>query len=234
MVEAVIFWTFASLAVIGGFQLVFHRSLIYAALGLLMTFLSIAGLFLLNNADFLAIAQVLVYAVGLTIIILFAIMFTGDKAPLNNLFKPTAIGFGLVTAYLAIALTTAIKYPFNFSDSAAQFMFGSGAFSRIYEEGSSAQLGLELFQRFGLPFELASLLLLVAMIGAIVISKKQFSDDLKSTVKYSLSRQSKITDEAKKGLDLSMNPASEEQTSEEAAISESSETQEKETVGAAQ
>lgn len=234
MVDTVIFWTFATLAVVGGFQLVFNRSLIYAALGLLMTFLSIAGLFLLNNADFLAIAQVLVYAVGLTIIILFAIMFTGDKSPAANLLKPANIGYGLVTTYMVIALFAAIKYPFNFSGGSARAMFGGGAFGRIATEGSSGQLGLELFQNYGLPFELASLLLLVAMIGAIVISKKQFADQASTSVKYSLPTQSRIPEEAREDMEKSMNPSavSKDETPSEEPSTDAQE--QEEPVGAAQ
>lgn len=130
---------------------------------------------MLNNADFLAVAQVLVYAVGLTIVLLFGVMCTGDRAIVDapdaakRVLWRSALGFLTAGALLGLLLP------------AARFSFTTGAMSaeviaRFQSEGSTAMLGELLMTRYALPFEIASVLLLAAMVGAIVIAKKTLNE----------------------------------------------------------
>jgi NAD(P)H-quinone oxidoreductase subunit 6 len=174
MLDSTMFWAFAILSVGAALGAVLNRSIINAALCLIVVFMSIAGLYLLNNADFLAIAQIIIYAVGLTIMMLFAIMFTGDKTRYDRLKASgaTRIGYGIVLVYvLALLVRAAVN---GFAKMPTQLPAGIQA-SRLAHEGSTALLGQLLFTDYALPFEVASILLLAAMIGAIVIAKKRFS-----------------------------------------------------------
>jgi NADH:ubiquinone oxidoreductase subunit 6 (subunit J) len=173
MIDTLIFWFFAIVSTLMAVGVVFAPSVLYAALCLLSVFFSIAGLFLLNNADFLAVAQVMVYAVGLTIVLMFGLMFTGNQAlpSLNKRFGwltlSIAIGSGLAVA--GLLLKTSGQYAPKLVTP-----LGTLAKEAIVQNGTATQLGELLLTKYLLPFELASVLLLVAMIGAIVLSKKTF------------------------------------------------------------
>lgn len=195
LLQGVIFWAFALFAVGGALGAAFHKSIVYAALFILLVFLSMAGFFVLNNADFLAIAQLLIYAVGLTIIMLFAIMFTGDKPLLDQRAnKASIVAYSIVTAFVFALLLKSASFPFNTS------MAGTTA-ELVASQGSTAKLGVTLFKTYGLPFELASVLLLIAMVGAIVLAKKRFDGDEHTTAKYALDERSQMTAEAKSALE---------------------------------
>ncbi|MEM0951012.1 MAG: NADH-quinone oxidoreductase subunit J [Cyanobacteria bacterium P01_H01_bin.74] len=169
--DSTFFWFFAVTSIAGAFGLVLSRSAIYSALSLIAVFMSIAGLYLLNNADFLAMAQVVIYAVGLTILMLFAIMFTGDK-PLGyeGSNRSSKIIYCIIAAFFSALVIRTIS-DLNFSQVSGDF---TAVQSTLMAKGSTAMLGNLLFGYYALPFELASILLLVAMIGAIVIAKKSF------------------------------------------------------------
>jgi NADH-quinone oxidoreductase subunit J len=166
MIESFLFWAFALLAIPAALGVVFARNLVYSAVCLLVVFLAIAGLFMLNAADFLAVAQVMVYAVGLTIVLLFGLMFTGDKAP------PLLRGkTGTLTLSLLAGLLGAVFL--------VRFMakLGPGLQQKALPTdepitSTVAALGSMLFNTYLLPFEVVSILLLAAMVGAIVLSKK--------------------------------------------------------------
>lgn len=168
MFQTLAFWAFASISVLAALLVVLHPSLIYAALGLISVFLAIAGLFLLNNADFLAVAQTLVYGVGLTIVILFGIMFTGDR-PQEGTPKRTVwqvLPGWLIGGMLGTLLVMAVQFPF------ATRAVPEALATILGREGTVGLLGRSLFGPYALPFELASVLLLLAMVGAILLSKK--------------------------------------------------------------
>ncbi|MEB3206094.1 MAG: NADH-quinone oxidoreductase subunit J [Vampirovibrionales bacterium] len=179
MIEPIIFWTFALIAVGGALGVVLHRSILYSALFLIATFLSIAAFFVLNNADFLAVAQTVVYAVGLTIVMLFGIMFTGQlpfakrtDGKTVSLAPPVAV-FIFLTLLAAVALSAFVLFPVG--DLLPQTVL------ELTKEGTTKMLGKLLFSSYVFPFELASVLLLVAMMGAIVISKRELDGDVVMT-----------------------------------------------------
>lgn len=156
----------------GAFGVVFHRSIVYSALMLIVVFLSIAGIFVLNNADFLAIAQTIVYGVGLTIIILFGVMFTGDRPELNK--PPVA---WQVAAYYVVGLMVLALLLSGALQAYPEQALRPEWIATLQAEGTTRTLGLALFQNHVLAFELASVLLLLAMVGAIVLAKKHFEGE---------------------------------------------------------
>jgi NADH:ubiquinone oxidoreductase subunit 6 (subunit J) len=175
MMDTLVFWFFAVVSVLMAIGVVFAPSVLYAALCLLSVFFCMAGFFLLNNADFLAVAQVMVYAVGLTIVLMFGLMFTGNQAlPAQDnkwgwLVKTIAVFSGLsIAGVLAKASSSFVpKFVTPMAEPMKQ---------NVIANGTATQLGELLLTKYILPFELVSVLLLIAMIGAILLSKKTFSD----------------------------------------------------------
>jgi NAD(P)H-quinone oxidoreductase subunit 6 len=196
MLDSAIFWVFALTAVSAALGAVLNRSIIYAALCLIAVFMSIAGFYVLNNADFLAMAQIIIYAVGLTIIMLFAIMFTGEKPMDTRKANRTAkLAYGIVIAYVFALMIRGMVSGGNITTPAMSQEMAT----RFSAEGSTAMIGELVFLKYALPFELASILLLAAMIGAIVIAKKRFTEseeDLLGEVRLSVDMSSAPAEDA--------------------------------------
>ncbi|MGA7937983.1 MAG: NADH-quinone oxidoreductase subunit J [Kovacikia sp.] len=140
-------------------------SVVYSAFLLGGVFLSIAGLYLLLNADFVATAQVLIYVGAVNVLILFAIMLVNkqqDFVPLPQAWI-RKVATGLVCAGLfALLSTMVIVTPWSFSTGA------------IAGNAAIVTIGKHFFTDFLLPFELASVLLLMALIGAVVLARREF------------------------------------------------------------
>lgn len=182
--ESVLFYSFAAAALVAGLVVVLASSLLYSALALLTVFLSIAGLFVLNNADFLAVAQVMIYAVGLTLVMLFGLMFTGDEPFAASKGQTRRLWlFGLTGLALTVVLLIGVGAAGSLTGQEASL----GVINELKTQGSTRMLGVLLMSNYLLPFELVSVLLLGAMIGAIVISKKTFTPQkTDSGVKFAL------------------------------------------------
>jgi NADH-quinone oxidoreductase subunit J len=158
-----------SLLTIGGavFMISFTR-VVHMVISLGVTFISIAGLFLLLDAEFVAVAQVLVYSGAISILMLFGIMLTrhdaqeeGSSRAQHWLWSLLAVAGFFALVFYGIQKTT---FP------PAQPVQDTG--------GSNPQLlGQEIFTNYVIPFELVSVLLLVALVGAIIMAKKE--DDKK-------------------------------------------------------
>jgi NADH-quinone oxidoreductase subunit J len=169
-VEAILFWVFAGITVFSALAVVTCKRIIYSTLSLILVFLSIAAFFVLNNADFLAIAQIIVYAVGLTIILLFGVMFTAERLEAQKehpVSKSQHWLFGLVCTMFGALLVAAQQFPY------LQKLPSATLIKTLQAEGSTGLLGKAIFNQFVLPFEVASVLLLMAMVGAIMIAKKR-------------------------------------------------------------
>ncbi len=172
MFESTLFWIFATVATVAALGVVLSPSVLYSALSLIIVFFSMAAFFLLNNADFLATAQVLVYGVGLTIVLLFGLMFTGD-APLPE--RAGKLGRLLIACLSAVALF-ALSFWGVLGFNIQKMQAPPSWIVELQTQGSTMAIGKLLFSKYVLPFELASLLLLGAMIGAILLSKKTFTE----------------------------------------------------------
>jgi len=161
--EAILFYVLSAVAVGAGVQVIASRNPIHSAIGLVTSFLAIAGLYVLLHAEFVAAVQVLVYAGGIMVLFLFVIMLVNlrDRPPLRPRLRGAfaaaagllAIGAMLVAAGRGRLLGTAAGGP------------GAAA------TGNLEAVGTALFTQALLPFEIASVLLLVAMVGAIVLAR---------------------------------------------------------------
>ncbi len=165
MNQDVFFYIFSALTLLCGALVVANpisRNPVTSAMFLVLTIISLAGLFVLLHAFFLAAVQVLVYAGAVIVLFLFVIMLLDLKEEERRKIK-------LVVAGLAVLAVGAIG---GVMVRTIRLVHPAGALAKVRVEGSTSALGDLLFTDFALPFELVSLLLLVAMIGAILLSKK--------------------------------------------------------------
>ena len=159
--EVFLFWIFAIIIFISALVVILAKNPITSALALIVTFFILAGYYVVLSAQFLAAVQVVVYAGAIMVLFLFVIMLLGTrklKEKGEHLWqRRLAIGLGFVLLAEVAALFLA-------RDHGLIGMVGK-------EFGSPAGIGIELFRNYLLPFEITSILLLVGMIGAIVLTK---------------------------------------------------------------
>ena len=158
-----VFWLASAVIVAGALAAVLLRHVVHATLALVVALLGVAAIFLLLGSEFLALVQILVYGGGVTVLLLFGLMLTNaadDPVVGDGAQKPFAflVGIGLAAVIAAALLdhgwpaAEASAIPFR-------------------------DLGARLFRDFGAPFELASLVLIVALVGAIAIARRDDGDD---------------------------------------------------------
>ena len=156
------FWIIAVVAVVSALGVVFLRNVFRAALSLVLCFLMVAGLYVTLSADFLAAVQILVYVGAISVLIILAIMMTRDVqqgSPSNKMKIPV---FVTVVIFLGIMIFTVTKTSWQISGEAPL-------------APTTAPLALKLFSETGfiLPVEIAAVLLLAAVLGAIVIAREK-------------------------------------------------------------
>lgn len=165
------FYYLAAASVASAFFAVTRRNPVHSMLWVLALFLHVAGIFLILGAEFLAAVQVIVYAGAILIFYLFVLMLLdlpGEEArPRFGVHWPFAVVAGLSLGALA---WLAQMEPLVIEKAAVA---GGGAAADAPELGSLENVGTQLFGPFALPFEMASLLLLAAIIGAVVLAKKR-------------------------------------------------------------
>jgi NADH-quinone oxidoreductase subunit J len=162
--QEALFYIFAFLTLGFGFLVVanpFSRNPVTSAMFLVLTIGSLAGLFVLLHAYFLAAVQVLVYAGAVMVLFLFVIMLLDLRAEERQKIKLVYIPFGLVAIGALL---------FFFIQSLLSSAFGVG--KTLNQDGDTLTLGRMLFSQYVLPFEIVSVLLLVAMVGVVLLSKK--------------------------------------------------------------
>jgi NADH-quinone oxidoreductase subunit J len=170
MGEAIAFYVLSAFILGFAVMVVSTKNTVHSVLFLVLNFLFVAALYVLLRAEFLAVIQVLVYAGGIVVLYLFVVMLVNLKRLPEGHEDPhrrTNLGFGLAIAILlelgAIAMYTSARGP---APAAAGAVPGSG---------NTEQVGWLLYTSYLIPFEVASMLLLVAMIGAIVLAKRELT-----------------------------------------------------------
>lgn len=162
------FYFFALMTLVCGFLVVanpFSRNPVTSAMFLVLTIFWLAGLFVLLEAFFLAAVQILVYAGAVMVLFLFVIMLLDLKSEELLKARKLALAGGLIAVASIVgiflkSLQSLYSSPVGGGSAAAHF------------EGTTVDLGKALFQQYVLPFEIVSLLLLVAMVGVVLLSKK--------------------------------------------------------------
>ncbi len=162
----VMFFVLAALAIVGAAGVAFSRHILYSALSLMVALFGVAGLFITLSADFVAGVQVLIYVGGVLVITLFAVMLTQgiqNVAVSNRAVGSTAAG--LLTTGLFVLLLRAM--------AKAQWVRPSG---EVSAQTSTAGIGNALLGQYVLPFEVASLVLLAVLVGAVVLTRKETAE----------------------------------------------------------
>lgn len=162
--QDILFYIFSLLTLLCGLLVVanpFSRNPVTSAMFLVLSIASLAALFILLNAFFLAAVQVLVYAGAVMVLFLFVIMLLNLKEEERRKIKRVGLVAGIsIVATLGFALVRTI------------LISGLGNGLQPQLEGATAALGRTLFTEYLLPFEIVSVLLLVAMVGVILLSKR--------------------------------------------------------------
>ena len=169
--QLICFSILSLIIIIGALGVVLLESIVYSAFLLGGVFMSVAGLYLLLNASFVAAAQVLVYVGAINVLILFAIMLVNKKEdlkPIKYLNSRKLISSTICITLLSLLVRVDLSNTWIIADPKLS----------IGEE-STIRLGEHLFSDYLLPFEVASVLLLMAMIGAIVLARRDvLSEDI--------------------------------------------------------
>ena len=158
------FFVFATAAVGFAINLLVQRHPIYSALSLIGVMASLASLYLMLGAEFIAAVQVIVYAGAIMVLFVFVIMLLNAGEEERTDRSRLAKYFGMPLILLFLATITFILHRQFPQDAVVQF----GDFP-----GHTADIGRRLFQNFLLPFEVVSILILIAIIGAVVLARKE-------------------------------------------------------------
>ena len=195
MGEPFIFWLFAAIVTAGAVGVVAMRQPVHSAICLLLSFLGVAGLFVLAHAEFLAAVQILVYAGGIMVLFLFTIMLVNVRRAAGEPYVHTQAGAGLLVGLLLLAIvggtvvaSSRVRGLSGTDDLADPALLQTTSITRTVTRvedgkrvtgpvtevvtGNSQAVAWGLYRDYLLPFEVASVFLLVAMIGAVVLGKR--------------------------------------------------------------
>ena len=153
------------MAIVSAVIVIANRNPIYSAVSLVITLFSLAGIFLLLEAYFLAAVQIIVYAGAIMVLFLFVIMLLNPEkeAKFLSLTHPR-------TSIITILSIVFIGMIFSLVTGSVEYI-GEAA-SSVGDLGTTQNIGITLFTKYLLPFEIASLLLLVALVGAVLMTKR--------------------------------------------------------------
>ena len=167
--EALLFYGLAAIMVVSSLMVILRKNPVHSALFLILTFLCLAGLYLLLNAQFIAAIQVIVYAGAIMVLFIFVIMLLNLESEVAS-----KSGHGL-QKFWAMVISIVLAISFVSIMTVKVFTGEKGIFSpeTVNAAGNSEVIGRLLFTEFLLPFEITSVLLLAAIIGAIVLAKKK-------------------------------------------------------------
>jgi NADH-quinone oxidoreductase subunit J len=180
-----VFYFFAVCAVVTASLCILSRTAVSAVLWLVTTMLSLAAIYVLLNAQFVAAIQVLVYAGAVMVLFLFVIMLLNLGHVRSDLRGPSGVAAAIVIAglllvelvalwrYTPARLAAEVAQAPAFSDPAALFVAGELARQETEARGVVGGVAAPLFQVYLVPFELTSILLLAAIVGAVVLAKRR-------------------------------------------------------------
>ncbi len=167
----VLFWAFAGLALASALACITRRSPVASALWLVVTLFALAALFVLLDAQFIAVLQLLVYAGAIMVLFLFVIMLLnlGRPGPMD-VKGPVGVG----TAFLLGGVLLFQLWILRQAALPASIQLPPGSVARLQQEqGFVAAIAQPLFDTYLIPFEITSLLLLAALVGAVVLAKRR-------------------------------------------------------------
>jgi NADH-quinone oxidoreductase subunit J len=163
-ISQIIFYMLAAFTLLSALFVVFSKNPIYSVLWLILCFFSIAGHFVMLNAQFLAVVHIIVYSGAIMVLFLFTVMLLNLNSETEP-HKPTLLKFAAVLSggALFLIIIAAVR-----STMPAPYVA-----PQLSEVGYVKNIGMKLYRDYTLPFEVASILFLSAMIGSVVLAKKK-------------------------------------------------------------
>jgi NADH-quinone oxidoreductase subunit J len=163
-ISQIIFYMLAAFTLLSALFVVFSKNPIYSVLWLILCFFSIAGHFVMLNAQFLAVVHIIVYSGAIMVLFLFTVMLLNLNSETEP-HKPTLLKFAAVLSggALFLIIIAAVR----------STMPGPYVAPQLSEVGYVKNIGMKLYRDYTLPFEVASILFLSAMIGSVVLAKKE-------------------------------------------------------------
>lgn len=159
----IVFYCFAFFSLAGGVVVVFSRNIMYAAFALLFAFFGIAGFYVLLHADFLAVTQVLIYIGGILVLMLFGVMLTNKVVNVDmKTGTLQTVPAMIVAAVVGGSLAGIFYSTWSTTEASAPVMVTS-----------TPGIGTLLMTSYLLPFEIASVILLVALVGAAMVARRR-------------------------------------------------------------
>ncbi|MBI1737851.1 MAG: NADH-quinone oxidoreductase subunit J [Acidobacteria bacterium] len=168
-ISQIAFYFFAGLAVLGAILTVTVRNVVHSAIFLITSLLATAGIFLTLGAQFVFAVQIILYVGGIMVLFIFVIMLVNLDVALHQLQFNRQ---GWVAGLLALVLASQLGFAIWFARGEGSLDIPAGRTGALSPQNVE-QFGLALFEKYALPFEIASVLLLVALIGAVVMTKKR-------------------------------------------------------------
>lgn len=165
--ELLFFYLVAMVAVLSGFSVVMCKNPVNSGISLVMTFFCLAVLYVTLYAPFMAAVQVLVYAGAIMVLILFVIMLLNLGPEMMQRFRHSVIGGAILAGILMLQAVMFINR------GTVSGVTGDITRQRVLEEGHMELIGTKLFTEFMLPFQITGILLLIAIVGALVLAKKE-------------------------------------------------------------
>jgi NADH-quinone oxidoreductase subunit J len=159
----ILFVVLAGGTIAGGVMLLLLRKVVHMMMSLVLTFVSLAGIYVLLSAEFMAVVQILLYSGAVTIMLLFGLMLSKDKEE-EPVFTRTSLRYVLVT------LST-IGFGVMVYAGILQLPVMAGELT--LPPDAVATIGKELFTKYFIPFELTSVVLLASLVGAVILAKKE-------------------------------------------------------------
>ncbi len=172
LIVDIVFWVIAISTIVAAVAVVQLRDLFRAALFLIVSFVGVAGLFILMRAEFLAAVQILIYVGAISVLILFAIMMTRDVeegSPSHSLRIPVGV---LAALFAAAAIFVVVSTNWNTIDEAAFSPASEDAIAEVFSN-TVPWIARLLLQDFVLTLEIAGVVLLAAMIGALALIRER-------------------------------------------------------------
>jgi NADH-quinone oxidoreductase subunit J len=170
--DALLFYSFAAVTVIGALLVVSQKNPVYSVLSLILSFFGLAGLYVLLEAPFVAVVQIIIYAGAIMVLFLFTVMLLNvpredaaewDRA--HPLYRPMALRIGAV---LAVLLALELGWALSRTTG-----LGIGVADEHPAQSSVAELGQVLFTDYMFAFEVTSILIIASMVGAVVLARKR-------------------------------------------------------------
>jgi NADH-quinone oxidoreductase subunit J len=168
MLDTVLFYSFALLVLGGGILTITQRSAIHSAVWLIVSLLGVAGLYLQQQAEFLFAVQIILYVGGIMVLFLFVIMLVNlDQAARERQFnRGWLVG-------LAAVIAVGAEFGYFLYHGSGAFHVAENVAAVAQNTGNTEMIADSLFSEYLLPFEIASILLLVAVVGSVIMAKKR-------------------------------------------------------------